>query len=70
MPMPAARTIDVNGVENLSFAHPPAPQWSRAAQRWALEQVSYSHQHIDGALVDACVAAAGGDAQRSAVFPG
>lgn len=47
-----------DGIDNLCFAHPPLPQWSRAAQRWALEQVSYSHQHIDGALLDACVAAA------------
>ncbi len=47
-----------DAVDNLCFAHPPLPRWSRAAQRWALERVSYSHQHIDGALLDACVAAA------------
>jgi len=62
----AAAAPSGDGVENLSWAHPPPPPWSRAAQRWALEQVSYSHQHIDDALVDACVAAAAGDAQRSA----
>lgn len=53
-----------DGVDNLCFAHPPLPQRSRAAQRWALERVSYSHQHIDGALLDACVAA--GATQRTA----
>ena len=62
----AAAAPSGDGVENLSFAHPPPPPLSRAAQRWALERVSYSHQHIDGALLDACMAAAAGDAQRSA----
>ena len=55
-----------DGVDNLCFAHPPLPQWGRAAQRWALERVSYSHQHIDGALLDACVAASAAAAQRTA----
>lgn len=61
-----AATPTGDAVDNLCFAHPPPPPWSRAAQRWALEQVSHSHQHIDDVLVDACVAAAAGDAQRSA----
>lgn len=54
--VPAAPTGD--GVPNLAFAFPPQPLFSRESQRWALERVSYSHHHIDGALLDACVAAA------------
>lgn len=52
----AAPTGD--GVVNLTLAHPPAPRWSRESQRWALERISYSHHHIDDALLDACVRAA------------
>ena len=48
-----------DGVPDVTFAHPPQPLWSRESQRWALERVSYSHHHIDDALLDACVAAAG-----------
>ncbi|HEY3076700.1 MAG TPA: alpha/beta hydrolase [Burkholderiales bacterium] len=48
-----------DGVGDFTFAHPPKPLWSRESQAWALERVSYSHQHIDGKLLDACVAAAG-----------
>lgn len=47
-----------DGVGDFTFAHPPQPLWSRESQRWALERVSYSHHHIDGKLLDACVAAA------------
>src|ERR1700682_4760636 len=54
--VPAAPTGD--GVPNLAFAFPPQPLFSRESQRWALERISYSHYHIDGALLDACVAAA------------
>ena len=60
----AAPTGD--SVENLTLAHPPAPLWSRGSQRWALERLSYSHHHIDDALLDACVAEANGDAHRAA----
>ncbi|MBV9191820.1 MAG: alpha/beta hydrolase [Betaproteobacteria bacterium] len=52
----AAPTGD--GVPDVTFAHPPKPLYSRESQRWALERVSYSHHHIDDALLDACVAAA------------
>jgi pimeloyl-ACP methyl ester carboxylesterase len=51
--VPAAPTGD--GVPNLTFAYPPQPLWSRDSQRWALERVSYSHHHIDDALLDSCV---------------
>lgn len=47
-----------DGVPNVTLAHPPKPLWSRKSQRWALERISYSHAHIDDALVEACVAAA------------
>jgi pimeloyl-ACP methyl ester carboxylesterase len=52
----AAPTGD--GVPNLTFAHPPQPLWDRESQRWALERVSYSHHHIDKALLDGCEQAA------------
>jgi pimeloyl-ACP methyl ester carboxylesterase len=52
----AAPTGD--SVVNLTFAHPPRPLWSRASQAWALERISYSHHHIDAALLDACDRAA------------
>lgn len=52
----AAPTGD--SVPNLTFAHPPLPRLSRESQRWALERISYSHHHIDDALLDACVAVA------------
>ena len=60
----AAPTGD--GVPNNTFDHPPMPLWGRESQRWALERVSYSHHHIDGALLDGCVAAA---AKQQAVQP-
>jgi pimeloyl-ACP methyl ester carboxylesterase len=52
----AAPTGD--GVPNNTFDYPPKPLWSRESQRWALERVSYSHHHVDSALLDGCVAAA------------
>jgi pimeloyl-ACP methyl ester carboxylesterase len=52
----AAPTGD--GLADYTHAYPPQPLWSRESQRWALERVSYSHHHIDDALLDACVAAA------------
>jgi len=47
-----------DGVPDITFAHPPKPMFSRESQRWALERVSYSHRHVDEALLDGCVAAA------------
>jgi len=47
-----------DSVPNLTLAHPPQPLFSRESQRWALERVSYSHHHIDDALLDGCEAAA------------
>lgn len=52
----AAPTGDA--VPNLTLAHPPKPLFSRESQRWALERVSYSHHHIDDALLDSCMHAA------------
>jgi len=52
----AAPTGD--GVPDITLAHPPKPLWSRESQRWALERVSYSHHHIDDAVLDGCVKAA------------
>ena len=36
----------------LALAHPPQPLSSRESQRWVLERISYSHHHIDEALLD------------------
>lgn len=47
-----------DGVENLALASPPRPLWSRESQAWAYDRLSYSHHHIDAALLDASVAAA------------
>ncbi|MEO3388514.1 alpha/beta fold hydrolase [Mesorhizobium sp. CAU 1741] len=47
-----------DGVENLTLLSPPRPLWSKESQLWAYERLSYSHHHIDDALLDASVAAA------------
>ena len=60
----AAPTGD--GLPNFTLAHPPWPLWGRESQRWALERVSYSHHHIDDALLEACVTAA---AKRQPMTP-
>lgn len=60
----AAPTGD--GVPNNTLDYPPEPRWSRESQRWALERVSYSHHHIDDALLEGCVKAA---AKQAAVDP-
>ena len=52
----AAPTGD--GAENLTLAYPPVPLWTRNSQRWAFEQLSYSHDHITDELLDTCVSAA------------
>jgi 2-hydroxy-6-oxonona-2,4-dienedioate hydrolase len=56
-----------DGVDNPILAYPPQPPWSRASQAWALERLSYAHQHIDAALLGDCVAAAAGAPHRAAV---
>ena len=56
-----------DGVENLTLAHPPAPAATKAAQRWVLERLCYSHHVVDDALVDDCLAAVGRPAHREAV---
>ena len=56
-----------DSLDDLLFATPPRPLWSRKSQAWALERVSYSHSHIDDGLLDACVAASEGEAHRQAV---
>ncbi len=56
-----------DGVENYALRHPPAPLWSRESQEWTFDRLSYSHHHIDAALLDAATAAAEGDGHRTAV---
>ena len=54
-------------LDDILFVTPPRPLWSRESQAWALERLSYSHTHIDGRLLDACVAASDGEPHRQAV---
>lgn len=61
----AAPTAD--GLDNLLLLSPPAPLWGRDSQAWALDRLSYAHHHIDGALLDACVAAGQSAPHREAV---
>lgn len=62
-----AATPTGDGVENLTLAYPPVPLWSKHSQRWALEQISYAHHHIDAALLEHCVRAAEGAVHRRAI---
>jgi 2-hydroxy-6-oxonona-2,4-dienedioate hydrolase len=47
-----------DGVEILTLINPPRPALSRESQAWAYDRLSYSHHHIDDALLDASTAAA------------
>jgi 2-hydroxy-6-oxonona-2,4-dienedioate hydrolase len=49
-----------DGLNDILFDALPVPLWSQRSQAWAFERVSYSHGHIDDALLSACVAAAEG----------
>lgn len=55
------------GIGNYTLRHPPLPLWSATSQSWALDRLSYSHQHIDAALLEGCAAAARGAGHASAV---
>src|SRR5437763_901486 len=44
---------------NYTLAYPPKPVASRESSRWAIERLSYSHHHIDDALLDDYVAESG-----------
>lgn len=48
----AAPTGD--GVENVTLKFPPFAPGTAKMQRWALERISYSHTHIDAALIQHC----------------
>jgi 2-hydroxy-6-oxonona-2,4-dienedioate hydrolase len=51
---PAAAPMG-DAIANFTLANPPPPLWSRASQAWAFERLSYSHHHINAALLDRCV---------------
>jgi len=55
-----------DSVGNLTLTGLPRPRAGAPSQAWALERLSYSHQHIDRALLEACVNAAGGEIYRHA----
>jgi pimeloyl-ACP methyl ester carboxylesterase len=44
-----------DGIGNMTLVSPMQPLYSRAGQRWALEQMSYSPHHIAPALLDEAV---------------
>jgi len=60
-------TATGDGLENLTLAYPPLPLWSRVSQAWALDRLSYAHQHIDDALLNSCEAAAAGTPHQEAL---
>jgi 2-hydroxy-6-oxonona-2,4-dienedioate hydrolase len=53
-------------IDPITFNDPPVPLWGRASQYWAFDRVSYTAHHIDDALIDACVEAAGLEGPRKA----
>ena len=55
-----------DGVDEILFDAVPLPLWSCSSQIWAFERLSYSHGHIDDALINASVAAADGQPHRAA----
>jgi 2-hydroxy-6-oxonona-2,4-dienedioate hydrolase len=56
-----------DGLNDILFDATPLPLWSRSSQAWAFERLSYSHEHVDAALLDACEDAARGKPHRDAV---
>ena len=56
-----------DGLDDLLFDAAPLPLWSRRSQAWVFERLSYSHEHADAALLDACERAASGKPHRDAV---
>ncbi len=56
-----------DGLNDILFDATPLPLWSRRSQAWAFERLSYSHEHVDAALLDACEGAARSKPHRDAV---
>lgn len=56
-----------DGLDDILLAAAPRPLWERASQAWVFERLSYGHQHITPDLLDACAAAAQGEAHRKSV---
>jgi len=56
-----------DSLNDILFDAAPSPLWSQHSQNWAFERVSYSHEHVDAALLHACEQAAGGKPHRDAV---
>ncbi|SDR42927.1 Pimeloyl-ACP methyl ester carboxylesterase [Rhizobiales bacterium GAS113] len=66
----AAASPTGDGVENLALVSPPQPLWSRESQAWAYDRLSYSHHHIDDALLDGSATAAGQNGHKAVARPG
>ena len=56
-----------DSLDDFLFDTTPLPLWSRRSQTWAFERVSYGHEHVDAALLDACEQAASGKPHLDAV---
>jgi pimeloyl-ACP methyl ester carboxylesterase len=56
-----------DGLNDILFDATPLPLWSRRSQAWAFERLSYSHEHVDAALLDACEEAGRSKPHRDAV---
>lgn len=56
-----------DAVENYTLRSPPVPLWGEQSQSWAFDRMSYSHHHIDTALLSDCSKAAEGAAHKAAV---
>lgn len=62
-----ASTPNGDSLNDILFDPVPMPLWTRVSQLWAFERLSYSHGHIDEALIAASVAAGIGKAHQDAV---
>jgi pimeloyl-ACP methyl ester carboxylesterase len=63
----AAAAPSGDSVASLALLNPPRPLWSRAAQAWAFERLSYTPHHIAPDLLDRCAACADAPPHRGAV---
>ena len=62
----AAAAPSGDSVASLALLNPPRPLWSRAAQAWAFERLSYTPHHIAPGLLDRCAACADAPPHRTA----
>jgi len=56
-----------DSLNDILFDATPLPLWGPRSQAWAFERLSYSHEHVDAGLLEACEETAGGKPHRDAV---